>query len=222
MSNVQLYLGDCLEVMKTIAAGSIDAVITDPPYGINFKYQNYNDDSGQYEQMMQVFVAEASRIVGDGPVFVWQAMINADKWHHWFPPGFRIFAACKSFVQYRPTAVQYSWDPVIWWGKPKTKPSVYSKDYHEQRKAPFGKNRERIEHPCPRPLEQVEYIVKLVTLEGGTVGDFFMGSGTTGVACVHTGRNFIGVEISENYFHVAEKRIKDAQSQLIMSLEIPG
>ena len=213
-----MYLGDCLEIMPTLPDNSVDAVITDPPYGIGFKYANHDDAPQGYEDLMKAFIAEAQRICNGGPFFIWQAMLNADKWHKWFPPGFRIFAACKGFVQFRPTPIQYSWDPVIFWGDVNKKPSVYCKDYHEQRKAPFGKNRPKIEHPCPRPLEQVAEIVKRATNENDCILDSFMGSGTTGVVCVQTGRRFIGIEIDEGYFEIAKKRIMEAQQQMRMAL----
>ena len=213
MDSYTLICGDCLDVLPTLEAGSIDAVITDPPFGIDFKYASHDDDPTEYEQFMRRFVAEAQRLVNDGPVFVWQTMLNADKWHRWFPPGFRLFAACKGFVQYRPTPIQYSWDPVVFWGKSPVKPSVYNKDYHEQRLAPFGKNRPKIPHPCPRPLEQVEYIVKLATNESDLILDPFMGSGTTGVACLNTGRRFIGIEKDPGYFAIAQERLAQAAAQ---------
>lgn len=213
---VQLYLGDCLEILPELEAGSVDAVVTDPPYGIDFDYGDAHDDNPEdYEALMAAFISAAQPLVGDGPMFVWQAMPNADKWHRWFPPGFRIFAACKGFVQYRPTGMQYSWDPVIFWGKIDKKPSVYNKDYHEQRKAPFGKNRKRIPHPCPRPLEQVQEVVVRATNEQDIVLDPFMGSGTTGVSCINTGRRFIGIEIDPGYFEIAVRRISTAQPRLL-------
>lgn len=209
---VTLHLGDCLEFMRTLPAGSVDAVVTDPPYGIDFKYSQHVDDPEDYERMMKTIVEETERI-NSGMSFYWQAMLNADKWHKWFPGGFRLFAACKGFVQYRPTPVQFSFDPVVFWGKFDGDPSVYKKDYHVQRLAPFGIGRERIDHPCPRPLEQVAYILEICSHPGDTILDPFMGSGTTGVACVKTGRNFIGCEIDPGYFAIAEKRIKAAQQQ---------
>jgi site-specific DNA-methyltransferase (adenine-specific) len=218
MPNVDLRCGDCLEGMKGIPDGSVDAVITDPPYGIGFKYNTHDDDPEAYADFMRVWITEAQRAVGNGAMFVWQAMLNAPRWHEWFPAQYRIFAACKSFVQYRPTSIQFSWDPVIFWGELKTDPSVYSKDYHEQLKAPFGKNREHIEHPCPRPLEQVQYVLEVATRQGATILDPFMGSGTTGVACVKTGRNFIGFELDPQYFAIAEKRIHDALAQQTLDL----
>jgi DNA modification methylase len=207
-----LYLGDCLEILPQIEAA--DALVTDPPYGIGFDYgEGHKDDPEQYEAMMKAVLAECARIVGDGPCFVWQGMPQCHQWHRWFPAPFRILAACKGFVQYRPTAIQWSFDPVIFWGKPPCAPSVYVKDWHLQSKAPFGANRQRIDHPCPRPLEQTEYVVSLASLPGHVVLDPFMGSGTTGVAAVRNGRRFIGIEKDPKHFESARKRIEDAEQQ---------
>jgi site-specific DNA-methyltransferase (adenine-specific) len=212
-----LYRGDCLEVLPTLAAGSVDAVVTDPPYGIGFAYESHDDNPAEYEQMMRATVAETERVC-QGMSFYWQVMLNADKWHRWFPAGFRLFAACKGMVQFRPTPVQFSWDPVVFWGKGEGEPSVYRKDWHVQRLAPFGAHRTPIEHPCPRPLEQTAYIVSLASRLGGLVLDPFMGSGTTGVACVQTGRRFVGIEIDPGYFEIARRRIEQAMLQTRMAL----
>ena len=205
---VRLACGDCLKILPELEKGSVDAVVTDPPYGIGFAYDTHIDDPDKYADSMRR-VVEASIATGAASCWFWQAMSNADKWHEWFPRGFRLFAACKGFVQFRPTPVQFSWDPVIWWGTPANAPSVYAKDFHVQMLAPFGAGRERIEHPCPRPLEQVEYVCRTATTDGQTILDPFMGSGTTGVACIRTGRKFIGIEIDPGYFAGAVKRIEE-------------
>lgn len=69
-------------------------------------------------------------------------------------------------------------------------------------------------HPTEKPIDLLAKLVEVVSSAGGTVIDPLMGSGTTGVACVQTGRNFIGVEIDPGYFEIAQRRIKEAQSQL--------
>ena len=212
-----LICADCLRVLPWIEAGSVDAVVTDPPYGIGFdKYESHEDDPTKYAAAMRVVVCEIGRIVGDGPAFVWQGMLNCDRWHEWFPRGFRLFAACKGFVQYRPTPVQFSWDPVVWWGTPKTEPSVYAKDWHAQLLAPCGAGREKIEHPCPRPIDQVVYVVCLATSSCRTILDMYCGSGTTGVACVRTGRKFIGIEIEPKYYEIAKRRILEAYADFAL------
>lgn len=68
-------------------------------------------------------------------------------------------------------------------------------------------------HPTQKPVALMEYLIKTYTNEGETVLDFTMGSGTTGVACVNTNRNFIGIELDKTYFDIASKRIADAQAQ---------
>ena len=62
-------------------------------------------------------------------------------------------------------------------------------------------------HPTQKPVPLLEYLIKTYTKEGETVLDFTMGSGSTGVACVNTNRNFIGIELDENYFKIAKERI---------------
>ena len=66
-------------------------------------------------------------------------------------------------------------------------------------------------HPTQKPVALLEYLIKTYTLENETVLDNCMGSGSTGVACINTKRNFIGIEKEEKYFNIAEKRIKEAE-----------
>ena len=68
-------------------------------------------------------------------------------------------------------------------------------------------------HPTQKPVALLEYLIRTYTNEGETVLDFTMGSGSTGVACVNTNRNFIGIELDADYFKIAEKRIADAQNK---------
>ena len=222
MSNYTLHLGDCLEYMRGMDAGSVDAVVTDPPFGIDFKYATHDDAPEKYADMMREFIIQAERITKDGFIFVWQAMKNCDKWHTWFPAGFRIFAGLKNFTQFRPTPIQYSFDPVIFWsiGNPKVKPVAVMRDYHMGNTAKYVAEKSN-GHPCPRPLNTVAYIVNMVTDIGATIFDGFAGSGTTGVACMQLGRNFIGCEIDPRYHAIAEKRISQAAAQIILPFGEP-
>lgn len=74
-------------------------------------------------------------------------------------------------------------------------------------------------HPCQKPLEMLERLIKCSTNKGGRVLDMFMGSGSTGAACVNTGRDFIGIERDQNYFEIAQKRIKDAAVQNVFEFD---
>ena len=73
------------------------------------------------------------------------------------------------------------------------------------------KDKDKWKHPTIKPLEIIENIVINSSKQGDVVLDCFMGSGTTGVACIKTGRNFIGIEIDENYYKIAEERIKEQE-----------
>ena len=75
---------------------------------------------------------------------------------------------------------------------------------------PQPKNNRKYNHPTQKPVALMEYLIKTYTNEGDTVLDFTMGSGTTGVACKHLNRNFIGIELDEKYYNIALERIKNA------------
>lgn len=77
----------------------------------------------------------------------------------------------------------------------------------------FPKEQARF-HPTQKPVSLLEYLVKTYTNEGDTILDNCMGSGSTGVACVNTGRNFIGMELDPGYFEIAQKRIEEAEKRL--------
>src|SRR3990167_2328613 len=80
-------------------------------------------------------------------------------------------------------------------------------------------SKEKTEHPCPLPEGLVERVLILCTEPEWTIFDPFMGSGTTGVACMRLGRNFIGCEIDPSYYAIAEKRIRVASEQMLLPLE---
>jgi len=209
IGNATLYLGDCLEILPTL--GKVEAVVTDPPYGIGFKYETHNDTPKNYEDLLLPAIRECVNLT-DGPQMWWQSMKNCHRWHEWFPEGWRIFAAAKGFYQIRGIEMQYAWDPVICfgWGATKSKESI--RDWHVSNIPNFGGGRESIAHPCPRPLPQVEYVVSGLHFYS-TILDPFMGSGTTAIASCDLGHKFIGIEIDPTYFDVACARIERAQKQ---------
>lgn len=75
------------------------------------------------------------------------------------------------------------------------------------------KHKEKREHPTQKPRRLIENILMDYSKAGQTIFDPFLGSGTTAVACINTGRNFIGIEKDADYFEIAQKRIKEAQGQ---------
>jgi len=71
----------------------------------------------------------------------------------------------------------------------------------------FGNTDKAVKHPTTKPVELLEYLIRTYSNKGETVLDNCMGSGSTGVACINTGRDFIGIEIDPNYFNIAKERI---------------
>lgn len=78
-----------------------------------------------------------------------------------------------------------------------------------------GGSKEKVDHPTQKPVKLLEYLIKTYTKENDTVLDFTMGSGSTGVACLQTNRNFIGIELDEKYYNIAKQRCSNYQSKLI-------
>lgn len=227
--NVQLHLGDCLEVMRSMPDKSVDAVITDPPYGIGFGYRSgreETDSPDDYWKFLSPIYNEIERILRPGGFLaIWQANKYFSYFWKWFGNDIRIYAGCKNFVQLRKTPINYGFDPIVI--KYKTGAPLRPEkprrnlDYFVANTAKWVTQTDSLarQHPCPRPIDQVQELVENFVLEDGTVLDCFAGSGTTGVACVQTGRNFIGIEIDPTYFAIAERRIKEAQLQERLEFE---
>lgn len=219
IGDCRLILGDCREWLLSVPpCFRVDAVITDPPYGIGFKYASHNDAGDGYGTWLWSVLEECEvHCQAGAPVFVFQAMPNVRHFVEWFPRDWRIYAAGKNFVQMRPTAMQYAFDPVIcWWTEGDAwSAGTSNRDFYVADTAAVISNRRNYQrgHPCPRPLDQMMQMVGQWARPRGVVLDPFMGSGTTGVACVKLGRRFIGVEIEPKYFDIACRRIEDAISR---------
>jgi site-specific DNA-methyltransferase (adenine-specific) len=200
IGDATLYLGDCLEVLPTLAAGSVDAVVTDPPYGCNkaewdaaFPMAWYTE-AKRIARMVVVITGSCGLkdtvpLVGDDFVDVISAR-NMNGMTRG-PIGYGNWIAA-----------------VIACGKPKRGQNVLQ----------FSVAGQMPDHPSPKPIEYMQRLIERVTEQGQTVLDCFLGSGTTGVACAQLGRRFIGVEIEPKYFDIACKRIEAAQMQLRMAL----
>ena len=217
IGDATLYLGDCLDILPHM--GIVDAVVTDPPYGIGWARSSWDDSPKAYSALMLFLVGQSSRIVKNGWCFVFQSMKNVGRFHEWFPEGFRLFAACKNFAQIRPTGVFHSWDPVVFWsiGVCPRNSTRLNRDYYVGNVA--GQLTYKLVHPSPKPLDTMTYIVELAAPVEGIVLDPFMGSGTTGVAALQLHRKFIGIEIDPKYFDIACERIEQAHRQPTFKFE---
>jgi site-specific DNA-methyltransferase (adenine-specific) len=221
IGDATLYLGDCMDILPTL--GKVDAVITDPPYGIGFKYDSHDDRpeayEGGYDAWLMRIISCCEGLCNPGcPIFIWQAAKHIKYFGARFPRDFRIFIAAKNFTQIYPIAMQYSFDPVVcWWTDGPQYKSAHGdkRDFHVANTAPVmgQSNPQEFRHPCPRPLGQMKHVTHQWCRQDGTVLDPFMGSGTTGVAAIQLGRKFIGIEKDPKYFDIACKRIEQAVAQ---------
>ena len=213
MGNVQLMLGDCLQLLKTLPDGCVDAVVTDPPYGIAY------DASRSTQKGIQKF----QKIAGDHQNFDPIPWLN-------FPDV--ILWGCNNYCNRIPTdqGQWYVWDKVtenglkvriaeaeFAWHKQGTKSRIFRHLWSGAYRASEASTKSV--HPNQKPVKLMKWCLSFLP-EGCTVLDPFMGSGTTGVACVQTGRKFIGFEIDPNYFKIAEKRIAAAH-KIISGWKIP-
>ena len=191
----ELHLGDCLEIMKSIPDGSVDAVITDPPYGCGKAEWDDSFPVGWYEvartkgEMCVIITGSAGLkdtipLVGDDFIDVVAAWNRNSRTRS--PIGFSNWLAA-----------------VITKGKPKQQQNIIR----------FSIRGKMPEHPSPKPIEYMKQVISRMTTENDTILDPFMGSGTTGVACMMEGRKFIGIEIDPDYYKIAEKRIYEASLQ---------
>lgn len=235
---VELHLGDCLSFLRTMPDKSVDAVITDPPYGVTANsWDTAIDPISELLRISRGYVIVTSQqpfttyiIYNNLPEFRYEII-----WDKVLPSGFlnankmplRSHENICVFGQgiYNPQKVEGS--PNHSKGKGySTKNSCYGAyetasgtDNHGNMKFPksvikFQKPHPSItEHPTQKPVELMKWLIESYSNEGDTILDPFMGSGTTGVACVQTGRNFIGIEIDPTYYAIAERRIAEAQLQ---------
>jgi len=231
---MELYKGDCLEVMKKIPSGSIDAIITDPPYGTTAcKWDSVIPFDLMWEQLNRVIKPNGAIVLfGSEPFSSALRMSNIKNYKYdwvWDKKQHANFANCK----YQPLKTfelvhvfnKHYYYPIMtkgkgrWKGGRKEKDGVFGKIkgdkhwsdlYYPKAILEFSNaDKKNKIHPTQKPLELLKYLIKTYTNENETVLDFTMGSGTTGVACVNTNRNFIGIEQDEKYFNIAKNRINE-------------
>jgi site-specific DNA-methyltransferase (adenine-specific) len=218
---VQLYLGDCLDVLPTLAPGSVDAVVTDPPYAISGggssiagKGTEEAFDSQFYESWFRERADLIRRVVNERGAMWWttdwrglgaseRALARIGGWKRkmrlagagvWDRGGLGMgFALRKTFEMFA-IAVQPDWKRT-------------STDTPDVWRIQWTPGDRQSGHSAEKPLELMEKAIELVG--GDVILDPYMGSGTTGVAAVRLGRKFIGIEIDPNYFEIAKRRIQD-------------
>lgn len=223
----RVIVGDCQKEVLLVPDNSIDLVFTDPPWGIDFKYDNgYDDDIDSYIPLVDWIVNESNRILKPGSfAFVHQATKRLKETWSRFPDDSRLFSVCKTFIQLNRIPVEYAVDYIVYWQKPgKFQLPGLNKDWIVAQTSITTKGSRGIDKQIstspPRPLDSTMGIINGMCPIGGVVADFFMGSGTTGLACKQLGRNFWGCEIDGDTAKFANDRISKAKIPLIQTTDI--
>ena len=204
--SIQLMQGDCLELMREIPDASIDLVLTDPPYGKRAdkgtngfgtaKNRRY-DVQWDEKRPSKAYFDEIRRVSKN--IIVFGANYFADMLppsNHW------IFWDKKAGIQFKKPFADGEF--------------IYTSFNKPSRRIAFKQqgfitdSKDRRYHPTQKPTELLEQLIRDYTEPGAVILDCFMGSGSTGVAAVNTGRSFIGIELDEKYYDIATKRIAEA------------
>jgi DNA modification methylase len=217
-----LLLGDSLERLRELDANSVDAVVTDPPYGIDFQ-SAWRTDRTKHKP----------KIANDKMPFIW-----------WLPQAFRVLREGGGMLCFCRWDVQEDFRRAIEIAGFQVKSQViWDREVHGMGdlKASFGPQHDviwfatkgkfefpgsrpksivrsqrlsgdQLVHPNEKPVDLLEQLVSSITREGEAVLDCFMGSGSTGIACVNTKRKFVGIELDAGYFEIARRRITHASS----------
>ena len=239
--DITLLHGDCLELMKDIPAGSIDMILCDLPYGTTAcKWDSVIPFEPLWEQYNRVIKENGAVVLFGRQPFTSQ-LINSNLknfryeliWEKEQATNFmflknqfgqateNISIFYKKQPTYNPQMVK-SDKPVKSNGGNSSK-TYKNQDFKGNKEVRYEKyplnilrfNRDKkTVHPTQKPVELLEYLIKTYTNKGMTVLDNCMGSGSTGVACVNTGRNFIGMELDDKYFEIAKKRIESHEVQI--------
>ena len=195
IGNATLYLGDCRDILPTL--GKVDAVVTDPPYGISVTDKRRGG-------VVEEWDTEAPHDL------VWQSIQMADK----------AIVFGGNYFNLPPTRCWLVWDKLISNGLSLAHAELAWTNLDQGVRlrrnmwsGPFRQNNEeRNGHPTQKPVGIMRWCIEQLP-KAQTVFDPFMGSGTTGVAAVQMGKQFIGIEREPKYFDIACKRIEDAQKQ---------
>lgn len=233
MAETKLFQGDCLEVMKNLPDGSVDMVLTDPPYGTTAcKWDTIIPLEPMWEQLKRITKKNGAIVMTASQPFT--SVLGASNLHMLRYSWVWRKSAATGHLNAKRIPMSDFEDVVVFYVKQPT--------YNPQGLIPYNKTTRRggnggcygvsgkenlqewtnyprriVEfksegktvHPTQKPVALMEYFIRTYTNEGETVLDFTMGSGTTGVAAKNLNRSFIGIELDEGYFNIAKERINN-------------
>lgn len=198
---VTIYHGDCLEVMRRFEDESFGLVLTDPPYGIDLKYDIYEDTESNWYDLMDKVLPEIIRL--SKMTILPSCKINRLPWiYKNYPPDWLICwykgsTGHASYIGFN------DWEPHLVYGRIRDR--LYMHDYFQTKSSP---KKGGFNHPCPKPIEWANWLIKRATKDTDTILDPFIGSGTTLVAAKALGRKAVGIDISEKYCELTVERLR--------------
>ena len=241
--SIQLYNGDCLDIMNKIPNKSIDMILCDLPYGVTAcKWDNVIPFEPLWEQYNRIIKDNGAIVLFGTEPFSTQLKMSNLKHYKYDWIWNKVRGVGFQIAKYRPMQ-QHEYISVFCNGKLNYYPIMKKRDKVKKSKN-YGNSKvyrlqsndmeERIYtekyptsiltysnasqkgrlHPTQKPIDLLEYLIKTYSKEGDVVLDNCMGSGTTGIACVNTKRNFIGIELEKEYFDIAKKRIECTTNRL--------
>ena len=225
----KIYNGDCLEIMdRLIEEGvKVDCILTDPPYMIARK-NNFHTmgrkgiDFGEWDKDVDLFswLDRIPKLLSkNGSVVIFNDWKNlGDIARYCESLGLEIkdllrWEKTNPIPRNRDRRYITDYECAIWLVNKKSKWVFNRLDGKYQRpkfEYPVVSGNEKTIHTTQKPVKLMEEIIRVHTKKDNTILDCFMGSGSTGVACMNTNRKFIGIELDENYFNIAKQRIEEA------------
>ena len=210
IGDATLYLGDCREILPLLP--KVDAVVTDPPYGIHLEYGIFNDTEENVKGLADVVIPWAIENAKRTLV------TSGNKCQHLYPrPDWTLAWVTPAGSGSGPWGFS-CWQPILAYG---SCPYLAAGKGRRQDVLLHTETSEKNGHPCPKPVGFMGKVVERASLVRDLVLDPFMGSGTTGVACAKLGRKFIGIELEERYFSIACKRIEAVYKEPRLPLDEP-
>jgi site-specific DNA-methyltransferase (adenine-specific) len=207
---VKLYLGDCLTLLPALS--HIDAVVSDPPYGISYKKGKGGSTAG-YKGKKGDQGRNIEAIAGDDKPFDPTPWLDFPKVLLWGADHYAQRLPHGRFLAWDKLNGHEPWDSFsdveFAWNNKRGASRIISYVWKGMCQGAGEDKGSRRDHPTQKPVCVMRFSVEQAgTLPGDTVLDPYMGAGTTGVACIRTGRNFVGIEIEPRYFDIAVRRIE--------------
>jgi hypothetical protein len=209
-----VYHGDCREVLPSLEDGAHDAVVTDPPYGVGIEYASFEDT----EDNLVALIRDTWPVILAASPLVAMTCGNGNQ--HLYPPPSWTCAWFHTGGNVRTSFGFSCWQPVLVWGSdPYLRRGLGCRPDAVMLNIVSRRDQHDLEHghPCSKPVPFMRWMVERFSLDDHVVLDPFMGSGTTGVACVRAGRKFVGVELDRGYCAIAVRRIREEANHLFAS-----